>query len=636
MKQKKYVEYLLLAIFVFVMGFMHLYRLTMVPYGLNVDEAGAAYDALCITRYGVDRYLNSWPVYFVNFGDGQNALYIYMLAACFKLFGVSKWTIRLPMVCASFVAAFYGCKYMHLKWPKTNRYLIFLAMYAILPVFTMMHRFGLESHLMFSGGMVSLYYSAKALSSGKTRHYILAGLAFGITLYSYALSYIVVPICLVLLLAYALRIGKLSAKNVIAFVLPLGILALPLIGVQVINYFDLPSLKIGPFTLPKLYEYRSDELSRASFLGNIWSLLKSTLGYDDLAYNTLGRFGTFYYISIPFIVLGFFLAIRKTVLSWKEREFTFSAPVLFWFIGELVMGGLLTGNSKPNSTRMNGIHLCWAFFLVTGILFVFDMCKKHWQKWGFSVMLGSVYLTGFLFFATYYFGAYNDDVFPLKWLFFETYDEVVEVLEEYEEASWTKRDTCYNWPYVYYLLANEVDPHELQNLHLDYVEHKQNHINYFPVPVDLDDNYVVYKTDTSSMELLQSLSYTSLQTENYQIFISPMERFDEILYEEANVVVDYKKYDAGQAVISGWCTDKASSKVFRNLELHINDVQQELTPLERKDVAAVTSEAYLMSGFSIALSLEEFAEVEEITLVGEREDGTKIEILSYAKKLLTK
>ena len=103
MKQKNFLQYAWLIVCVLVIGFMHLYRLVDVPYGLNVDEAGAAYDALCIARFGVDRYLNSWPVYFVNFGDGQNALYIYMLALSFKIFGLSKWAIRIPMVLASFV-----------------------------------------------------------------------------------------------------------------------------------------------------------------------------------------------------------------------------------------------------------------------------------------------------------------------------------------------------------------------------------------------------------------------------------------------------------------------------------------------------------------------------------------------------
>lgn len=632
MKQKKFMEHIWLVVCVFVISFMHLYRLVDVPYGLNVDEAGAAYDALCIARFGVDRYLNSWPVYFVNFGDGQNALYIYMLALSFKIFGMSKWAIRIPMVLASFVAAFFGCKYINLKWPKTNRYLVFLTMYALVPVFTMMHRFGLESHLMFAGGMVSLYYSAKALNSGKAKDYLCAGFAFGVTLYSYALSYIVIPICLVLMLAYALRIGKVNLKSALAFAFPLVILALPLIGVQLINYLDLPGVRIGPFTLPKLYEYRTNELSRTSFFGNIWSVLKNTLGHDDLAYNTLGKFGALYYVSIPFIVVGFIMALKNTVVACKEKKFDTAVPMLAWLVGELVMGGFLTGNSDPNSTRLNGIYVCWSYFLVTGVLAVFDFCKEKWQKWSFSLGLASVYVVGFLFFATSYFGAYNEEVFPLKWLFFESYDEVVDVFEEYEDEEWTKRGTCYNWPYVYYLLANEVDPHELPDLYVDYVEFKNDHINEFPNPINLDDNYVVYKSDTSSIELLKELSYDCYKTENYYIFISPFDRFEEVEGDDIKLVIDTKKYDNGQVTISGWCTDEVTGKAFQNLQLSMDGETKELTLLERHDVAASAGNDALMSGFSFSISLEEFVKLETLALTGVCADNAQADIITYMKR----
>lgn len=632
MRQKKYMEYILLAVFVLVMGFMHLYRLTSVPYGLNVDEAGAAYDALCIARYGVDRYLNSWPVYFVNFGDGQNALYIYMMAAFFKLFGISKWTIRLPMVLASFVTAFYGCKYINLKWPKTNRYLVFLAMYTLVPVFTMMQRFGLESHLMLMGGMISVYYSAKALQTGKAGHYLLAGLAFGITLYSYALSYIVIPVCLVLLLVYAIRIGKIDWKGVFAFVVPLAVLALPLIGVQLINYFDLPQVTIGPFTLPKLYEYRTNELSRSSFWGNLWNILKNTLCHDDLAYNTLKKYGAMYYISIPFILVGVCVGVKNTIASFKEKQFDTAAPMLFWLVAEFVMGGFLTGNSDPNTTRLNGIYVSWAYFLVTGLLFCYDFCKAKWQKISFGAVLCSAYLIGFLSFATYYFGPYNADVFPLKWLFFESYDEVVELLDSYEDEEWTRRPTCYNWPYVYYLLANEVDPHELGDLYVDYVQYKNDHINCFPNPISLDDNYVVYKTDTSSIELLERMSYDCYKTENYYVFVSPMDRYEETIGKDVQIVLDSKKYSNEQAVISGWCTDEVSGSSFVSLQLYLDGQKRNVELLEREDVAVVAGDANLMSGFSFGLTLEEFANAKEIVLVGERKDGSFVEIIQYKER----
>ena len=55
--------------------FLFTYGLGSIPNGLHVDEAGMAYDALNLSFYNVDRFLYHNPVYFINFGGGQNALY---------------------------------------------------------------------------------------------------------------------------------------------------------------------------------------------------------------------------------------------------------------------------------------------------------------------------------------------------------------------------------------------------------------------------------------------------------------------------------------------------------------------------------------------------------------------------------
>ena len=85
--REKYMWWVLTGLAVCIVVFMHVYKICDIPFGLNVDEAGAAYDALNIARYGVDRWLNSYPVYFTNYGDGQNALYIYMTAILIKFSG---------------------------------------------------------------------------------------------------------------------------------------------------------------------------------------------------------------------------------------------------------------------------------------------------------------------------------------------------------------------------------------------------------------------------------------------------------------------------------------------------------------------------------------------------------------------
>ena len=53
-KESKILWYLFLGIVIAIIMFLHLYKLADIPYGLNVDEVGSAYDAYCIETYGVD------------------------------------------------------------------------------------------------------------------------------------------------------------------------------------------------------------------------------------------------------------------------------------------------------------------------------------------------------------------------------------------------------------------------------------------------------------------------------------------------------------------------------------------------------------------------------------------------------
>ena len=76
----------------------HLFKLAALPAGLNVDEAGMAYDAYCLANYKTDRYLNHLPVYLINFGGGQSALYAYITSILIKIMGFSIFTIRLPAI----------------------------------------------------------------------------------------------------------------------------------------------------------------------------------------------------------------------------------------------------------------------------------------------------------------------------------------------------------------------------------------------------------------------------------------------------------------------------------------------------------------------------------------------------------
>src|SRR3954470_24300729 len=59
------------------------------PPGFYIDESSIAYNALTISRTGADEYGESFPLYFRAFCDYKNPVYVYTLAALFRLTGPS-------------------------------------------------------------------------------------------------------------------------------------------------------------------------------------------------------------------------------------------------------------------------------------------------------------------------------------------------------------------------------------------------------------------------------------------------------------------------------------------------------------------------------------------------------------------
>ena len=80
-------------------AFVRCYRFLELPMGQNQDGTMAAVEALCLANNGTDQYGTSWPTYFEAWGYSQmSTLYSYLLVPFVKLFGMSKFTLRFPML----------------------------------------------------------------------------------------------------------------------------------------------------------------------------------------------------------------------------------------------------------------------------------------------------------------------------------------------------------------------------------------------------------------------------------------------------------------------------------------------------------------------------------------------------------
>lgn len=175
--------------------------LDSVPQGINVDEAGMAYDAYCLANYGVDRQLNHNPVYLNNFGTGQSALYAYITSIFIKIFGVNIITIRLASVILGIMITIFayliGAK---LKNRKTG--LLFMALVVIFPWHIMSSRWGLDCNLMAGMIFISIYM---LICSDKWIKYLITGILFGLTLYTYAMAHMAVVVLIIRIMALFIK-----------------------------------------------------------------------------------------------------------------------------------------------------------------------------------------------------------------------------------------------------------------------------------------------------------------------------------------------------------------------------------------------------------------------------------------------
>lgn len=388
-------EYLLLAAIFALALFSRAFRFGAVPYEINQDEAFAGYEAWAILNYGVDSSLHAYPVYLTAWGSGMNALESYLMLPFIALFGLKVWVIRLPQLIAALLAvlAAYG---VGRRSGGRRLGLIFALALAVCPWHIMLARWGLESNLAPEFLLFGLYFFLRGLKDG--RFLCLSALMYGLSLYTYAAIWPVLPLILLAQIIYAAALGKLRAGKwrwISAAIL--AILALPLLLFMLVNYGYIDEINLPWISVPKLLYMRSGEVSLKNIPKNLGVMLEILLWRSDgLISNSPESFGVFYIISLPFMAAGLCIGAVRTVRSLKSRAFAPEALMLIWLLG----GVLLCALVEVNLNRMNILLMPLVYFEALGIR---ALCRAS-RRAGAAAL--AVYLVLFCCFEAYYFTDY--------------------------------------------------------------------------------------------------------------------------------------------------------------------------------------------------------------------------------------
>ena len=492
---------------------LHLTRLGEIPYGLAVDEVSMGYDAWCLANFGVDRNLDAWPVYLANYGGGQSAMYAYLTAGLIRLTGrTDVWLLRLPGALFGLMTMVFGAlivqRLLGERHPKA--WFAFGLFYLACPYFTMAARVGLDCNLMLGMSTAFLYALIRAVDSQRLRDFAWVGLTAGLTLYTYALSYLALPIFLLLAMLWLVAIRRMRLSQ---FWMVLGLLVAmgwPLVIVQIINLLDLPEFTLGGMTFVRMDLYRASTLSLSDMALNLLRTIKNTLCYDDLP-NTSRQFWTLYPLSIPFVLTGALVNLRTAVRSLRRREWRPETFILLWGLTMLLVGSLL-GSDGPSTNRVNAIFFVTAECAVAGIFAVGDWLRGRLRR-VFAAVLAAAYAISFCCFAHWYFNNRR-----LEALCGNLYPEAFALIEESEDLG--ARTVHVPEPPTYYQLSTLISPYDFEPTLVNNRLTFRNYVFDGAKPAELkpDWAYIADVTDVDYIQRLTDAGYQSIRAGEALIF----------------------------------------------------------------------------------------------------------------------
>lgn len=481
--------------------FLCLYKITDIPIGYNVDEAGTAIDAYYLANFGVDRYGVQFPAYFENYGGGQNALNQYLCAIMVKIFGFSVFWLKIPGVVLNLIGLVYLIK-LFKKLFSENTALTVGLIYAISPYSIMRQRTILESNLAMPIMIVALYYTYRAIYEKKLRYWQISGILYGIVIWAYMYELLVLAVFLIGCLAYCIWHKKINIKQQAVFITSFLLVQWPLILFNIINIFELQTIQIGLMTIPRLELYRGSELYSfldiVNIIGALLVFIGSQFYYDSISYNQT-VFGI-YYITTQVLALYVILSLLKNFKQhWKNIKENFSfkfliSTLLVWnFIQQII--------SIQNCNKLSIQYI--AIMMMLAIWFESYKKLPIWNNLLKYIIYGQYLVLFITFQITYYSGTLcGNSVGDYS---FASYKEI---LEDNDIKNSDKVYTTENAEQ--FILFNLLNSYEDGNNGQDVVKYTELNKDNFSLTSDrlnsvIDGQYIIETYNENSQELIDRL-----------------------------------------------------------------------------------------------------------------------------------
>lgn len=380
---------------------LRLYSLGVLPTVIQQDEPAAAYDAWALLNFGIDRNGFSWPVHFVSWGSGQNALYSYLAMPFIALGGLNTVVFRLPMVISGVLA-------LYLMWKIGERAagrrfaLLVLLLLALSSWHLIASRWGSEGNLMPFVLLVSVYLLARP-DRGRFWVQAVAVAVLALSVYAYGTAYALAPLFLGLVFVWLRLNGLADWRRLLLLSVLAGLTALPIMLLVAVNSLGWDTIEFFGVSIPRYSgtpRYESLNLLLVGDGGRFWDNLPRVVVV------LLGGSGNWGLSLLPWVGALPPLAILVGFLGWGavlyrakvEGEYGIHLLLAFWFGAAL----LVTLLSPAGITRMNGLWLPAIYLIGWGAFLV----GRYRRLWFYG--LAAVYGAYSSFFLYQYLEKYDD------------------------------------------------------------------------------------------------------------------------------------------------------------------------------------------------------------------------------------
>ena len=321
------------------------------------------------------------PIYFLNYDGGQSPLYIYIGAIFVKIFSLNLWATRLPMAIISSISIYIFYKIIIMRYDENdaeNRFNIIFALlfFVINPYHIMKSRWGLDCNLFPELMLLGVYFLIKFLNGKKNKDFFIAFIVLAISSYTYATSYLALPIFCILVYVYCIKYKFINYKMILQSLIIVLIITWPLILFIIVNFFDLDNIEFVFMTIPKLKSNRMSLLTSFS-INNIIRLFKILiLQYDFLYYNAIRGVGIYYIYSFPVLIFGVIKYIKEKYNRHKDVSFI-DDVFMMWLLSSVVLAMFL---KEININRINFMIIPLIYFVIKGFIYLFSYISKMKYK----------------------------------------------------------------------------------------------------------------------------------------------------------------------------------------------------------------------------------------------------------------